>query len=353
MTPRSKPRQWRMNSPSRWPLDPRRQQAPRPRPGRFAGRRTPHDPHPHQPPTHGGDLRPWHGTRPPLARRWRRAWLPSALRLDGLRRPDRHSPHHGPRLAVCRVVDCRNEGITTISPAPTPFRPGRGRRKIRARRWPRPVSRPKARTPLRRLRAGGEGRRTSGLVREKPAKPNRASAHSADDMPNAPRRKERDLWGYAPACCGRLHESVPSSTLAVRRLYVTKDGSPTHRPTLYGASTPPLTQEAACYVKGACALVSGVVLARVRAQAGEAVTRGCRVGHVSIRERAASTSLCCCESWRWHGCALGFMAATFQRKQFPRLCHCVRRLPRATNSFRFQALHCVAPASGAARPSPA
>ena len=157
MTPRSKPRQWRMNSPSRWPLDPRRQQAPRPRPGRFAGRRTPHDPHPHQPPTHGGDLRPWHGTRPPLARRWRRAWLPSALRLDGLRRPDRHSPHHGPRLAVCRVVDCRNEGITTISPAPTPFRPGRGRRKIRARRWPRPVSRPKARTPLRRLRAGGEG----------------------------------------------------------------------------------------------------------------------------------------------------------------------------------------------------
>ncbi|MCA4047106.1 hypothetical protein LDZ95_32870, partial [Pseudomonas aeruginosa] len=39
-----------------------------------------------------------------------------------------------------------------------------------------------------------------------------------------------DLWGYAPACCGRLHESVPSSTLAVRRLYVTKGGSPTHRP---------------------------------------------------------------------------------------------------------------------------
>ena len=34
--------------------------------------------------------------------------------------------------------------------------------------------------------------------------------------------------GYAPACCGRLHESVPYSTLAVRCQYVTKDGSPTH-----------------------------------------------------------------------------------------------------------------------------
>jgi ParB family chromosome partitioning protein len=67
-TPRRMPRQWRMNPPRRWPLDPRRRQAPRPRPGRFAGRRSPHDPHHHQPPAHGGDLRPgtvrarrWHG----------------------------------------------------------------------------------------------------------------------------------------------------------------------------------------------------------------------------------------------------------------------------------------------------
>ena len=73
-----------------------------------------------------------------------------------------------------------------------------------------------------------KGRRTSGLVRVKPLKPISASAHSADDIPNAPRCNGRDLWGYAPACCRRLHESVPSSTLAVRRLYVTKDGSPTH-----------------------------------------------------------------------------------------------------------------------------
>ena len=38
--------------------------------------------------------------------------------------------------------------------------------------------------------------------------------------------------GYALACCGRLCETVPSSTLAVRFLYVTKDDSPTCRPAL-------------------------------------------------------------------------------------------------------------------------
>lgn len=32
--------------------------------------------------------------------------------------------------------------------------------------------------------------------------------------------------GYAPACCGRLCESVPSTTLAVQRNHVTKDSSP-------------------------------------------------------------------------------------------------------------------------------
>jgi hypothetical protein len=75
------------------------------------------------------------------------------------------------------------------------------------------------------------GRRTSDLVRGKPSKPISASAHSADDIPNAP-PQWTGVWGYAPACCRRLHESVPSSTLAVRRLYVTKDGSPTRRPAL-------------------------------------------------------------------------------------------------------------------------
>src|SRR5690606_15846639 len=74
-----------------------------------------------------------HGTRPPLAWRWRRARLPPASRLDSLRRPDRLASHHGPRLAACRVVDCRNQGIDPISTAPW------ARGKIRARQWPRPV----------------------------------------------------------------------------------------------------------------------------------------------------------------------------------------------------------------------
>ncbi len=92
----------------------------------------------------------------------------------------------------------------------------------------------------------------------------------------------------------------------------------------------------------------GIGIARVRAQAGEAVMRGCRVGHVSIRERAPGASLACRESWRGNGCALGFMAATFQRKQFP----CAARIPRGTNSFRFQALHGVATAARCGQPIP-
>jgi ParB family chromosome partitioning protein len=40
-TPRRMPRQWRMNPPRRWPLDLHERQAPRPRPGRFAERRSP------------------------------------------------------------------------------------------------------------------------------------------------------------------------------------------------------------------------------------------------------------------------------------------------------------------------
>ena len=37
----------------------------------------------------------------------------------------------------------------------------------------------------------------------------------------------------------------------------------------------------------------------------------------AVRPKA---SLSRCESWRWRGCASGFMAATVRRKQFPRRC---------------------------------
>ncbi|EAA7801234.1 hypothetical protein C2303_07480, partial [Salmonella enterica subsp. enterica serovar Heidelberg] len=64
--------------------------------------------------------------------------------------------------------------------------------------------------------------------------------------------------GYAPACCGRLHESVPSPTLAVRCLYVTKDGSPTRRPAslLWSFHTTPQYVAVSCG-RGALALSSG------------------------------------------------------------------------------------------------
>jgi hypothetical protein len=89
-----------------------------------------------------------------------------------------------------------------------------------------PGFKPKARTPLRRLRAAAKGG-AQGLVRET------LEAHGGTAPPVSERAPPQwAAWGYAPACCGRLHESVPSSTLAVRRLYVTKDGSPTRRPAL-------------------------------------------------------------------------------------------------------------------------
>lgn len=76
--------------------------------------------------------------------------------MDGPHRPDRPASHHGPRLAAPRVVDHRNQGLTSRA-GPKPFRLGAGGRKLRALRWPRPVSLLKGKTPHRRLRSGGEG----------------------------------------------------------------------------------------------------------------------------------------------------------------------------------------------------
>ncbi|GEM_PF-2909498 len=116
-----------------------------------------------------------------------------------------------------------------------------------------------------------------------------------------------------------LCESVPSSTLAVQCNHVTKDGSRTPRGLAmahphHTSSQPPQD------TTGTLPPIVAGRLGRIRAHVGAAVMRGCRVGHVSIREWAARASLACRESWRWRGCALGFMAATFQRKQFPRRC---------------------------------
>ena len=65
---------------------------------------------------------------------------------------------------------------------------------------------------------------------------------------------------------------------------------------------------------------SGSDLASIRAHAGAACLRGCRVDHRSIQASSTPASLACRESWRGHGCASGFMAATVRPKQFPRRC---------------------------------
>ena len=153
--------------------------------------------------------------------------------------------------------------------------------------------------------------------------------------------------GCANACRLRRWRFLPITS---RR---TVHGQPTrHR---YGASTPRLKTGAARCGGGVLAYRRGIDLARVRGRAGAAFGRGCRAGPVSFRMGVVrpKASLCCCESWQGRGCASGFMAATVRRKQFPLLCHCVRRIPRGTNSFRLPALHCVAAASGAASPPPA
>ena len=69
---------------------------------------------------------------------------------------------------------------------------------------------------------------------------------------------------------------------------------------------------------GMLSLVVGVFdLACVGKHAAAAFVRGCRVGQSPFGVVRPKASLSRCESWRWRGCASGFMAATVRRKQFP------------------------------------
>ena len=93
--------------------------------GALRWKETPHDPHHHQPPAHGGDLRP--GTV--RARRWHGDGDVRGYRPPWAGRPAPTSPTFIPsRAAPCRVL-CggssrrRNNRDRT---APRPFRPGRG-----------------------------------------------------------------------------------------------------------------------------------------------------------------------------------------------------------------------------------
>jgi hypothetical protein len=208
----------------------------------------------HQPATapHGCDLCLRHGARPPLARRRRRARLPSAAWLDGPRRPDRSASPHGPRLAARRGGSSKPRNNEHRPQAVPPW----GRWSNSGRGGGRARFHCSAKRPIaafgRRRWGHAQGRSCA-----KSTKPASVAAHAANDS-TEPRRNGRGWCGYAPACCGRLHESVPSSTLAVRCLYVTKDGSPTRRPAslLWSFHTTPQYVAVSCG-RGALALSSG------------------------------------------------------------------------------------------------
>ena len=138
---------------------------------------------------------------------------PSAAWLDGPRRPDRSASPHGPRLAARRVVDHRNQGITSRT-GPKPCRLGAGGRNSgrgggRARFH---CSKPK-----RPIAAFGQA--AMGLQGARARNPRSQQVWRRIAPPTIDRRNGRGWCGYAPACCGRLHErAVPDAggSLSVR-----------------------------------------------------------------------------------------------------------------------------------------
>ena len=148
--------------------------------------------------------------------------------------------------------------------------------KIRARSWPRPVF--KAQSQSAPAPPSGR-RRTSSLVRGKPSKP--IKAHKCV---GAQRRRHPDPMRAATmiGACGPTPWLAATGCMKACRPRRWRFVACASRRTVHrhaarpcnGASTPRLKQEATCYVRDAFTLSLGVVLARVRAQAGEAVTRG-------------------------------------------------------------------------------
>ena len=176
--------------------------------------------------------RRWHGDGDVRGYRPPRGWTARADLTD--------LHPHGPRLAARRVVDHRNQGITSRT-GPKPCRLGAGGRKLRARRWPRPVSLLKAKTPHRRLRTGGDGA-TQGRSCAKSTKPASVAAHRAANDSTEPRRN-----GRAGVATPRL--AAAGCTKACRprrwRFVVCTSRKTVHRhaaqPRFYGASTPRLS----------------------------------------------------------------------------------------------------------------
>ena len=89
------------------------------------------------------------------------------------------------------------------------------------------------------------------------------------------------LGGCAGARCGRLCEYVPSATLAVRCLYVMKDGSWIRSPALLGA--PHRAFGMAACMDGRFPAGRWEWPCLCQGRAFDAFVRGCRAGHGSFR----------------------------------------------------------------------
>lgn len=154
--------------------------------------------------------------------------------------------------------------------------------------------------------------------------------------------------GCAPACCDRLCESVPSSTLAVR-LSVTKDGSPTRRSTLPMELPRHASRTRPPPAAGAFSSLS-LVLACPR-QDTSRCSRHTRMPRSAISPFGSGRPL---RPWLIVNPGEGTAApwASWLQPSSENNFPCATRIPRGTNSFRFQVLDDVAPAARCRQPIP-
>ena len=216
--------------------------------------------------------------------------------------------------------------------------------KIRSRRWPRPVSASKAKSPCRRLRPGGDvadvqvpctrysHRRPLARARFRwrpavvggacGATPRLAAAGCAKAC--RPRR-----WRFAPVRHeGRFTDTPPG--LAMKH--------PRH-------ASSPSPQSAA---RGVLACRWGVGLARVRAQAGEAVTLDAESATSPFGSGRPVRPWLVVNPGEGTAAPWASWPQPFSENNFP----AAARLPRGTISFRFQVLHGVATAARCGQPIP-
>lgn len=281
------------------------------------------------------------------ARRWHgegdvRGYRPPP-RLDSLRRPDRLASHHRPRLAACRVVDHRNQGITS-STGPKPFRLGAGGRKSGRGGGRARFQRPKQNRHVAAFDQAATWRTCKCLARGT-AIGARWRGQGFDGAPP----QWAGLVGLRP---GLLRQVVPKRVVldaGGSRLYVTKDGSPTRHPaSLWSIHATPQARRRNLR-QGAFSLVVGVLALPasgrkpVKPSRGDAESATSPFGSgrpvrpwlvVNPGEGTAAPWA----SWPQPSSENNFPAAA--------------RLPRGTNSFRFQVLHGVATAARCGQPIP-